>query len=93
MEKHYKTETMKKCKLEYATAYIVPQEYENLFSMKDILKTGTIFMDLYRPYVKKDDKSNIALIAKELSFYHPTTLELLTFSIPLPNTYPWSLFS
>ena len=23
----------------------------------DILKTGTIFMDLYRPYVKKDDKS------------------------------------
>lgn len=47
----------------------------------------------YNPHVKKDDKSNIALIAKELSFYHPTTLELLTFSIPLPNTYPWSLFS
>lgn len=47
----------------------------------------------YNPHVKKDDKSNIALIAKELSFYHPTKLELLTFSIPLPNTYPWSLFS
>ncbi|MDY4078305.1 MAG: spore coat associated protein CotJA [Clostridium sp.] len=57
MDRHYKTESIKKCELEYAKAYIVPQRYENLFSMKDVLKTGTIFMDLYRPYVKKDDKS------------------------------------
>ena len=40
-----------------------------------------------------DDKStNLALIAKELSFYHPTTKELLHFEIDLPNTYPYNLF-
>ena len=39
-----------------------------------------------------DNKNNIALIAKELSFYHPTTKELLTFKIDLPNKYPYSLF-
>ena len=36
--------------------------------------------------------TNIALIAKELSFYHPTTKELLTFEIDLPNKYPYSIF-
>ncbi|MBQ2872993.1 MAG: RluA family pseudouridine synthase [Bacilli bacterium] len=39
-----------------------------------------------------DNKTNIALIAKELSFYHPTTNELLTFEIELPNKYPYTLF-
>lgn len=39
-----------------------------------------------------DNKENIALIAKELSFYHPTTKELLHFEIPLPKKYPYSLF-
>lgn len=46
----------------------------------------------YNPFVKLNDKSNIALIAKTLSFYHPTTLELLTFDIDLPKKYPWNLF-
>ena len=40
----------------------------------------------------KDNKSNIALIAKQLSFYHPITNELLTFEINLPNRYPYTLF-
>lgn len=39
-----------------------------------------------------DNKTNIALIAKELSFYHPITNELLTFKIDLPNRYPYTLF-
>ena len=39
-----------------------------------------------------DNKTNIALIAKELSFYHPITKELLTFEIDLPNQYPYTLF-
>ena len=39
-----------------------------------------------------DNKTNIALIAKELSFYHPTTKELLTFQIDLPKRYPYNLF-
>lgn len=37
-------------KLPYAKAYIPPQIYENLFSIDDVLKTGTIFMDLYDSY-------------------------------------------
>ncbi len=39
-----------------------------------------------------DNKENIALIAKELSFYHPTTNELLRFEIDLPKKYPYDLF-
>ncbi len=39
-----------------------------------------------------DTKENIALIAKELSFYHPTTKTLLHFEIALPKKYPYSLF-
>ena len=39
-----------------------------------------------------DNKSNICLIAKKLSFYHPTTNELLTFEIDLPKRYPYTLF-
>ena len=39
-----------------------------------------------------DNKTNIALIAKKLSFYHPTTKELLTFEIDLPKKYPYNIF-
>ena len=46
----------------------------------------------YNKCIKKDDKSNIALIAKELSFYHPTTKELLHFEIDLPQKYPYTIF-
>ena len=34
----------------------------------------------------------IALFAYSLSFYHPTTKELLTFKLDLPNRYPFTLF-
>ena len=42
----------------------------------------------------KNAKPNtqIALFAKKLSFYHPTTNELLTFEIYLPKRYPFTLF-
>ena len=46
----------------------------------------------YNKYIKKNDKSDIALIAKQLSFYHPTTNELLNFEIELPKKYPYTLF-
>ena len=38
------------------------------------------------------DKSQIALYAKELSFYHPITKEKLIFTLELPNRYPFNLF-
>lgn len=37
-------------------------------------------------------KDSVALFAKELSFYHPITKELLTFRLDLPKRYPFSLF-
>ncbi len=39
-----------------------------------------------------DNKTNLALIAKELSFYHPVTKERLHFEIDLPKKYPYTLF-
>ena len=39
-----------------------------------------------------DNKTDIALIAKELEFKHPTTKEELKFEIELPKKYPYSLF-
>lgn len=36
--------------------------------------------------------ASIALFAKELTFYHPTTKEKLTFNIDLPKRYPFTLF-
>ena len=34
----------------------------------------------------------LALFSKKLEFYHPTTNELLTFELDLPNRYPFNLF-
>ena len=39
-----------------------------------------------------DNKTNLALIAKELTFYHPVTKESLHFEIDLPKKYPYTLF-
>jgi 23S rRNA pseudouridine1911/1915/1917 synthase len=46
----------------------------------------------YNKKFTNDNKTNIALIAKKLEFYHPTTNELLTFEIDLPKRYPYTLF-
>lgn len=43
-------------------------------------------------YNKNTKKDNIALFAKQLSFYHPTTQEFLTFELDLPNRYPFNIF-
>lgn len=39
---------------EYARAYIIPQKYENLYSIKEGFFKGTIFRDLFRPYRAHD---------------------------------------
>lgn len=46
----------------------------------------------YNKSFVKDNKTNIALIAKELSFYHPITKEQLNFEIELPKKYPYNIF-
>ena len=59
------------------------------FSSRDLPLYGD---HKYNKKFVDDNKTNIALIAKELSFYHPTTKELLHFEIPLPKRYPYTLF-
>jgi len=39
-----------------------------------------------------DNNTDIALVAKELSFVHPVTNQVLNFEIDLPKKYPYSLF-
>ena len=43
-------------KNDYAKIFIVLQVYENLLNPKTALKLGTIFKDLYRPYVNHEKK-------------------------------------
>ena len=40
-----------------------------------------------------DNKTNVALFAKKLQFIHPTTNEVMTFELDLPNRYPFSDFN
>jgi len=42
--------------------------------------------------LNSDMKTNIALFAKSLSFYHPISHEKLTFELELPKRYPFNLF-
>lgn len=44
----------------------------------------------YNP--KNYKKTNVALFAKKLSFYHPVTKEKLSFELELPKRYPFNLF-
>ena len=44
-------------------------------------------------YNKEAEKGEqIALFAYYLSFHHPVTKEVMTYSLPLPNQYPFNLF-
>ena len=45
-------------KLEYGRVYVVPQRFENLFSIDEALKKGTLFEDLYSPYKEGKSKKN-----------------------------------
>ena len=78
---------------------------ENLSLVKIFLKTGRSHQIRVQFSSRKvplygDQRYNknakigqqIALYATELSFEHPTTKEILTFKIDLPNKYPWNLY-
>lgn len=41
---------------ELARAYVVIQEYAEIYSPKEALKRGTVFPDLYQPYKVKGKK-------------------------------------
>lgn len=54
-------------------------------------KAPIMYDQRYNPNAKPTHP--IALFAYELSFPHPTTKEVLTFSLPTPNRHPFTLFN
>lgn len=86
--------------------YEVVDSKNNLTLIKISLKTGrhhqirVQFSHIGYPlfgdarYNKNYQKGeSIALFASSLSFYHPITKEEMTFTLDLPNRYPFSLFN
>ncbi len=81
-------------------------DYKNNMSLVEInLETGRshqirVQMSHYGYPLFGDQKYNktskvgeqIALFAKRIEFIHPTTNELLTFELDLPNRYPFTIF-
>lgn len=81
-------------------------DYKNSFSLVEIyLETGRShqirvqFSSRGFPLVgdakyskNHDGKTNVALFARALSFYHPVTKEKLIFKLDIPNRYPFNLF-
>ena len=43
-------------------------------------------------YNLKAKKDNIALFAQKIEFMHPITKEIMCFSLPIPECYPFTLF-
>ncbi len=96
----YETDKAKYAELSYE----VLETKRNLSLLKVNLKTGRphqIRVQLShighpiagdKKYGINDDVQNIALYAYKLSFYHPTTKELLTFT-SYPTEYPFNLFN
>ena len=83
----------------------VKKGFKNGLSLVDInLKTGRSHQirvqfsyhgfPLYgdQKYNDKASLDDIALFAYRVSFYHPTTHEYLTFSLPISSKYPFNLF-
>ena len=84
--------------------YEVLEEKDNLSLVKINLITGRShqirvqFSSRNHPllgdskYNNNPNNINIALFASNISFRHPTTKEVLTFSLNKPNRYPFNIF-
>lgn len=84
--------------------YEVLQEKNNLSLIKINLITGRShqirvqFSNRKHPligdskYGNNKNKIDIALFAQSISFIHPTTKENLTYSLNMPNRYPFNIF-
>lgn len=101
----YVVNRMRKGVKEASLEYVVLSEKENKSLVKVILHTGRThqirvqFSSRKTPltgdikYGSKDRQSDVALFSHSISFCHPVTNEVLTFTA-LPNkiNYPWKLF-
>ena len=87
-----------------ALEYKVIKEKENLSLVEINLITGRShqirvqFSSRNHPlvgdskYNKNPNNINIALFAKSITLTHPTTKESLTFTLDIPNRYPFNIF-
>lgn len=64
-----------------------PHQIRVQFASRDLPLVGD---QRYNKRVKRNEQ--LALYSVKLEFIHPTTKELLSFNIDLPNTYPWTVF-
>ena len=101
----YVVNRMRKGVKEASLEYIVLNENENKSLVKVTLHTGRThqirvqFSSRKTPlcgdikYGSKDRESDIALFSHSISFCHPVTEEILTFTdLPEKENYPWNLF-
>jgi 23S rRNA-/tRNA-specific pseudouridylate synthase len=101
----YVVKRMRKGVKEASLEYVVLSEKENKSLVKVILHTGRThqirvqFSSRKTPlcgdikYGSKDRESDIALFSHSISFCHPVTEEMLTFTeYPTKIDYPWNLF-
>lgn len=101
----YVVKRMRKGVKEASLEYVVLSEAENKSLVKVTLHTGRThqirvqFSSRKTPltgdikYGSKDRNSDIALFSHSISFIHPVTNELLTFTdFPTKINYPWNLF-
>ena len=101
----YVVNRMRKGVKEASLEYVVLNENENKSLVKVTLHTGRThqirvqFSSRKTPlcgdikYGSKDRESDIALFSHSISFCHPVTEEILTFTdLPEKENYPWNLF-
>jgi len=56
MNNNYPITNMPMGNWELARVYVISQPYTNMYSPEEGLKRGTIFPDLYMPYINKESK-------------------------------------
>ena len=101
----YVVNRMRKGVKEASLEYVVLNENNNKSLVKVTLHTGRThqirvqFSSRKTPlcgdikYGSKDRESDIALFSHSISFCHPVTEEILTFTdLPEKENYPWNLF-
>lgn len=104
-EKENKTYVVDKEKGKYSKLeYQVLKEKDNLSLVRINLITGRShqirvqFSSRNHPllgdskYGNNKEKINIALFSESISFLHPTTKKELTFTLNIPNRYPFNIF-
>ena len=83
IEEEYQLSKVEEIKLTHAKEYVKFTKERGKYSYVSDDKTVSI---------NNPSNINIALFAKSITFTHPTTKEKLTFTLDIPNRYPFNIF-